>query len=96
MKILEAMAAGKAIVSTAIGCEGLEVEPGRDLIVADEPEAFARAIVRLIREPSLRRSLGEAARKRALERYDWRPIAARLVAFYRTLGEASTTARGGR
>ena len=50
LKIFEAMGMGKAVVSTTIGAEGLPVTDGADLVIADEPAAFAEAVVRLIRE----------------------------------------------
>ena len=63
VKIVEAMSAGRAIVSTSLGWEGLpHVEPGRHLLVADEPAAFAAATLRLLREPELRGRLAKDAR----------------------------------
>jgi polysaccharide biosynthesis protein PslH len=56
LKIFEAMAMAKAMVSTSIGAEGLEVTDGRDLIIADNAAEFSAAIIRLLREPDLRRS----------------------------------------
>jgi glycosyltransferase involved in cell wall biosynthesis len=63
IKILEAAACGKAIVSTSAGVEGLRFRPGRDLIVADHPEGFAEAVVGLLRSPERRRELGRSARE---------------------------------
>ena len=57
MKILEAMAAGKAVVTTSIGCEGLPVTDGQHLLVRDEPQAFAQAVVDLLRDPERRQLL---------------------------------------
>jgi glycosyltransferase involved in cell wall biosynthesis len=84
LKILEAMAAGAAIVSTRLGAEGLDVESGRELLIADEPAAFARATIQLLTDGALRRRFGIAARRRAEERYDWRFAADALDAVYRT------------
>src|SRR5208282_1666566 len=53
LKIYEAMAMGKAVVSTSIGAEGLDVRSGRDLILADDPAAFAEAILSLLRDAAL-------------------------------------------
>ena len=61
-KMLEAMACGCAIVATSIGVEGLSVSPGVDVLVADDAPAFAEAVVRLVRDPVLRQSMGAAAR----------------------------------
>jgi glycosyltransferase involved in cell wall biosynthesis len=85
LKILEAMAAGRPVVSTSIGCEGLEVTPDRHLLLADTPETFAAATVRLLREPALRASLAANARRHVLERYDWRVIGRRLAGVYEDL-----------
>jgi polysaccharide biosynthesis protein PslH len=63
LKIYEAMAMGKAIVSTTIGAEGLVYTPGEHLLVADEPTAFADAVVNLLKAPQLRSQLGESARR---------------------------------
>ncbi len=58
LKIFEAMGMGKAVVSTTIGAEGLPVSHGRDIMIADEPAAFADAVVRLIRQPAERGAAG--------------------------------------
>ncbi len=75
LKIFEAMAMGKAVVSTTIGAEGLPVTPGADIVIADEPGAFAEAAVRLIRSPGERRRLETAARRLVVARYDWSVVA---------------------
>jgi polysaccharide biosynthesis protein PslH len=75
MKIVEAMAAGRAIVSTALGWEGLpHVVPNQHLLVADRPEDFAAATLQLLNEPSTRRDMATRARRLAEERYDWRRL----------------------
>jgi glycosyltransferase involved in cell wall biosynthesis len=73
LKIFEAMAMGKAMVSTSIGAEGLDVQSGSDLIVADGPTAFAEAILSLIRDGGLREEYERAAAKLAAQ-YDWSNI----------------------
>jgi len=87
LKILEAMAMGKAVVSTSVGCEGLEVTPGKDIEVADSPEAFAVAVCRLLGDSARRRALGEAGRRLVTDRYDWRIIARQQDAVYAALAE---------
>lgn len=62
IKIYEAMAMGKAIVSTSIGAEGLPVSDGENIVLADDPVQFADAVVYLLRDASERRRLGTAAR----------------------------------
>jgi glycosyltransferase involved in cell wall biosynthesis len=74
LKIFEAMAMGKALVSTSIGAEGLDVVDGRDLWLADDPATFAKAVLDLLRDPSLRRRYEQAAAIQA-RRYDWSRIA---------------------
>jgi glycosyltransferase involved in cell wall biosynthesis len=69
LKILEAGAMEKAIVSTRIGAEGLRLEHGRELLLADEPADFAAAIASLFRDPNRRRTLGAAARARVSAEY---------------------------
>lgn len=83
LKILEAMALGKAVVSTTVGCEGFPLmRPGEHLLVADDPAAFAQAVVALLSDPSLRQALGQAARDLVTKWYDWRVIVPRLEAVY--------------
>ncbi|MGE0702982.1 MAG: glycosyltransferase [Vicinamibacterales bacterium] len=73
LKVLEAAAAGKAIVSTTLGVEGLAFRPGRDVLVADTPESLAAAVVSLLGDPGRRAELGAHARTVAC-RYDWKGI----------------------
>ncbi len=73
LKVLEAGAAGKAIVSTTLGVQGLPFETGRSLLLADAPEAFAQAVIDLLQDPDRRAALGTAARQVA-SHYDWNRI----------------------
>lgn len=75
LKVLEAMAMAKPVVSTSLGVEGLEVVDGQHVLLADDPRQFANAVSRLLRSPEERRRIGTAARQLAVERYDWREIA---------------------
>jgi sugar transferase (PEP-CTERM/EpsH1 system associated) len=75
LKIFEAMAMGKAVVSTAVGAEGLPVTSGRDVVIADGPAAFARAVVGLIRDAGARQRIEAEARRLVVERYDWSAVA---------------------
>ena len=77
LKIVEAMAMGKAIVSTTLGAEGIEAVPGRDLLIEDQPEAFADAVNRLLAEPDLAARIGQSARQLAEQRYAWSAARAR-------------------
>jgi glycosyltransferase involved in cell wall biosynthesis len=87
LKIVEAMAMGKAIVSTTLGAEGIEAVPGRDLLVEDDPATFADAVNRLLAEPGLVARIGQSARELAVERYAWSLAARALEAFYRRILE---------
>jgi polysaccharide biosynthesis protein PslH len=78
LKIFEAMAMGRAIVSTTVGAEGLPVTPGEHLIIADNPDRFALAVIRLLRDASQRTGLEQAARRLVVERFDWAAAAAAL------------------
>ncbi|PWU05893.1 MAG: hypothetical protein C5B51_13485 [Terriglobia bacterium] len=85
IKILEAMAMGKAIVSTPAGVNGLDVTPGEDFILVKSPEEMARAIRELFQDPSRRGCLETAARRRAERDYGWDEIARRQTELYREL-----------
>jgi glycosyltransferase involved in cell wall biosynthesis len=93
LKIVEGMAMGKAIVSTTLGAEGIEAVPGRDLLVADQPAAFAEAVNRLLAEPDLAARIGEAARRLAVQRYSWSGAARALEGFYRRILEVGYSGR---
>lgn len=71
LKIFEAMAMGKAIVSTTIGAEGLPVTDGKEILIADSPESFAHTVVSLLRQPEQRRQLGLSARRLVEQKYSW-------------------------
>lgn len=71
LKILDAWAMGKAVVSTSLGCEGLLTRDGENILIADAPEDFARAVLAVLRNPDLRTRLQEAARETAEAHYDW-------------------------
>jgi glycosyltransferase involved in cell wall biosynthesis len=78
LKIFEAMAMAKAMVSTSIGAEGLDVTNGRDLLIADDARSFATGILGFLRDPELRRKYEQAAATLAA-RYDWSQISRRFA-----------------
>jgi len=82
LKILEAMAAGCPVVSTKVGAEGINVENEKNLLIADSPEEFSSAIVRLKREKELRERLINEGRKLVEENYSWEIISKRLAKIY--------------
>jgi sugar transferase (PEP-CTERM/EpsH1 system associated) len=90
LKIFEAMAMGKAVVSTTVGAEGLPVHDGEHLLLADDSESFASAVVRLLRDDDRRRSLEAAARTLVVEHYDWAAVAGDLDRALTRVAEGST------
>jgi glycosyltransferase involved in cell wall biosynthesis len=86
LKVLDAMAMGKALVSTSIGCEGIEVTPGEHLIVADGAAALTEATVALLFDRERRVRLGRAARALVEAKYAWRVVADSLMDAYRRAG----------
>jgi glycosyltransferase involved in cell wall biosynthesis len=93
LKIYEAMSMGKAIVSTAIGAEGLDVHPGNDIIFSEKPEDFACQIVGLLNDEAARERLGRAAMQTA-GKYDWSVIADQFEKVLRGLCGGHRTKRG--
>lgn len=77
LKIYEAMATAKAVVSTNIGAEGLDVHHGRDIMLADDAKSFAQAVIMLLRDHDLRRRYEKAAAETAA-RYAWPAIGERF------------------
>ena len=91
LKILEALSMKKAVVSTSIGCEGLDVEDGKHLLIRDDPHEFAEAVVELLRNEELRKTLGEAGRRLVEEKYDWGVVFGALDDILREMGHHNTT-----
>ncbi len=71
LKILDAWAMGKAVVSTSVGCEGLDARDGDNILVRDDPAAFADAVLSVLRDADLRRRLGASARRTVERTYSW-------------------------
>lgn len=92
LKILEAMALGKPVVSTSIGCEGLDIINGRHLLIVDDPQDFAQQTIRLLRNQTLRRQIALAARELVVSTYDWDGIAKKMEDQYtNVVGESNGT-----
>ncbi len=91
LKIYEAMAAGKAVVSTTVGAEGLDVQHGRDILLADDARSFARAVVMLLRDPGLCRRYEKAAAETAA-RYDWPAIGERFSEVLQSVAKKKSVA----
>jgi polysaccharide biosynthesis protein PslH len=79
LKILEAMALQSPVVATAKGAEGLAVESGKHLLVADSPVAFAEAVVRILQDRALRDQIAENAYRLVGEQYDWKETVPRFL-----------------
>ncbi len=75
LKIFEALAMAKPVVSTTVGAEGLALEPGRHFVAADGPRDFADAVVGLLRDPQRRNALGQAGRNLVEAYYSWPTVA---------------------
>ena len=82
LKVLEAMAMGQAIVSTRLGCDGFEFEDGREVFFADEPAAFAAAVVELMNDKEKASRLGRTARAYVEAHFGWDAIVPLLEALY--------------
>jgi sugar transferase (PEP-CTERM/EpsH1 system associated) len=82
LKVMEAMSMGKAIVSTSLGCEGIGVSHGRELLIADDAGSFAQAVVSLMKDRDRRRTLQVAARDTAEREHDWTQITPLLERVY--------------
>ena len=94
VKILEAMAMGLPVVSTTLGCEGLEVQDGVHLLIADTPEDFARACAKVLQDEELAKTLAKNARELILDRYDAKIALRPLDAAYeRASGKDSVTVK---
>ena len=82
LKVLQALAASKAVVSTTIGAQGLHVTDGEQLRLADSPQDFAAAVIELLEQPDQRENLGAAAQRYVCDHYDWSVIVPRLLRVY--------------
>ena len=96
VKILNSWAMGKPVVTTSIGCEGLEAVDGDNVLIRDDPKAFAHAILAVLEDDVLRRRLGRSGRATAEHLYSWDRIGEGLVENYLTLarrGQSAATPR---
>jgi glycosyltransferase involved in cell wall biosynthesis len=81
-KVLEGLAMGKPIVSTAVGCEGVAVSDGEHLLIADDAPAFASRIFEVFENADLRDALGQAGRRLIETRYSWDLASTRLESLH--------------
>jgi polysaccharide biosynthesis protein PslH len=94
LKIFEAMAMGKAVVSTTIGAEGLPVRSGQDLLIADDPEDFANTTIKLLRDPIRRAEIGRTARELVDRSYSWDAVVQPFEAVLKRLAGEKTKSMG--
>lgn len=92
LKVLEALANGLPVISTSKGIEGLDLEPGRDVLTGETPEEFAAATMRLLHDPALRAELAANGR-RAAQAYDWETITPGLLELVGELTKAEPQTR---
>ena len=82
LKILDAWAMGKAVVSTSVGCEGLDARDGENILIRDDADGFAAAVTNVLWDRDLRARLGHAARETAERRYSWEVIGEAMTRAY--------------
>jgi len=87
IKILNALAMGKAVVSTSVGCEGIDVENGRNICIANTEKEFAERIIELLEDESKRKELGEKGLNLIRQKYQWERIAERIEDEYKEVLE---------
>jgi glycosyltransferase involved in cell wall biosynthesis len=86
-KILEAMAMEVPVVSTRLGCEGLDVIPKENILVGDSPADFAAQVIRLLEDKGLRRNIATAGRAYVEKNHDWRIVGKQLQRIYQQVLE---------
>jgi len=82
LKILEAMAMGKAIVSTSIGAEGIEYTDGKNIVIADDADSFAESVLTLLQNQGCRKKMEDEAKRLVAGKYSWRILADKLEEIY--------------
>ncbi len=94
VKVVEAMAAHKAIVSTGVGAEGIDYRDGRDLLIAENPEEFVKSVARLLEDAAFKQSLEQAARNTAVQKYSWETLTQEFERFLQeAAGQAENSER---
>jgi glycosyltransferase involved in cell wall biosynthesis len=91
LKVVEGLAMGKALVSTTLGCEGVDVHDGEHLLIGDTAEAFAAQVLRLFDDAALAERLGAAGRALMEREYSWEAAGERLDAVYQAVVGARTS-----
>jgi polysaccharide biosynthesis protein PslH len=94
LKVLEGLSMEKAVVSTSVGCEGIDVVHGEHLLVADHPQAFADAVLKVVADDGLAGRLGRQGRALVETHYKWESVVGRLERFYHRLIAGSADRAG--
>jgi sugar transferase (PEP-CTERM/EpsH1 system associated) len=95
LKVVEGLALGRPMVTTTLGCEGIDVDDGEHVLIRDDADAFAAAVATLLADPEGGAALGAAGRKLMEARYSWASAAARLEELYRALVPDDRAAHSG-
>lgn len=95
VKIIEAMALSKCIISTSLGAEGIPISDGKNIVITDSEEEFAEKILSLLQDTAKRIEIGQAAKDFALRHYDQKMIAAELMKKYKYIKENGMYQRKG-
>jgi glycosyltransferase involved in cell wall biosynthesis len=82
VRILEAFARGMPVVTTTVGLEGIEAQPGKEILVEDSPREFAQAVLNLMNDPELGLLLAKNGRQLAVEQYDWQVVLQKMDTIY--------------
>jgi glycosyltransferase involved in cell wall biosynthesis len=85
VRILEAFARGMPVVTTTVGLEGIEAEPGVEVLVEDTPETFASAVMGLLSNPDWQAKLSQRGRKLAEEKYDWQTVLGQIEKVFQNM-----------
>lgn len=95
LKILEAMALRTPVVATSKGAEGLEVEDGKNILIADDPATFAARVLELLGSPALRARIGSEGRRLVEAKHDWERVGESLVSIVEQAGRLAALGRAG-
>jgi len=95
-KILEAWSMEKPVVATSMSCDGIDISPGEDILIADSRAEFASSVVKLLRDEDLCRKLAANARRKVVDKYGWGLQAARLDRIYERVARIGKNAAGKR
>ena len=90
VRILEAFARAIPVVTTTVGLEGIQAQPGKDVLVEDNPVEFARSVIELLQNKQLQDQLSRNGRKLVEDKYDWQVVLENLDQIYKSLSARSS------